>query len=128
MIPYLVSYLENRYPAVGDRVYSMIVPQLELFPVIRLTESSLMPDSTKEPVSALDTHHVQLDIFSRSYADAHTLSRQIRKDLDRNHYQPQADPTVSGIVVKRIRDGEYDKDKALYHRIIDLTIYTHHKI
>lgn len=127
MIPYLISYLKNRYPAVGDRVYSVIIPQLELFPVIRLTESSVMPDSTKEPVSALDTHSIQLDIFSPSYAEAHTLSREIRKDLDRNHYHPQSDPTISGIVVNQMRDGNYDKDKGLYHRILDLTIYTHHK-
>lgn len=124
MIPYLVSILINQYTPIGNRVYAAIIPQNALFPALRISESRMMPDGTKELTSQLDQHSVLLDLFSHSYKEAHELSALIRTDLDRKHQQPSVAPFMAGITVDSVRDGGYEPDKRLYHRIIDLTVYT----
>ena len=124
MIPYLVSFLTGRYPLVGDRVFTGMIPQHSEFPAIRISENRLTGDDTKEAVSQLDEHQMRIDIFAPSYKDTHTLSAAIRSDIDRGHRQPPEAPHIAGIVVQDIRDAGYEPDKRLYHRTIDFTTYT----
>ena len=124
MIPYLITTLTNKYPSLGNQLYSVLIPQNATFPALRVSENRMTPDGTKELTSQLDYHSVTLDLFCHSFKETHELAAQIRTDLDRKHTQPDSAPHIAGITVDSIRDGNYDTDKRLYHRILDLTVYT----
>ena len=124
MIPYLISILRGKYFVLGDRVYPVMIPQHGTFPAARLSENGDRPDGTKESVSQLNEHTLTLDLFGNSYKELFELSDAIRTDLDRKHFQPTGATYIADIAVDNMRDGGYEEDKSLYHRIIDLTIYT----
>lgn len=125
MIPYLVSILSGVYPLIEYRVYPMIIPQLAEYPALRISANGLEGDGTKESISQLDTHSVRFDLFAYSYKEAYELSMQIRSDLDRMHGNKLASGLqIADIIVDNARDGGYEEDKKLFHRILDLTVYT----
>lgn len=124
MIPYLVQFLKNRYTEIGERVYSIMIPQNSDFPALRIVENRLIGDSTKENISQLDDHEVRIDVFAASYKTTHELSKAIRTDLDRQHRQPPGASFIAGVIVQDIRDAGFEPEKGLYHRTIDITIHT----
>lgn len=127
-IQYIIQYLRAELTDLEGRIWPLLAPQRnDTWPAVTIQEDSLLPEGVKGFTGCLDSHLMQVNVFATSYKEGHELGHQIRTLLaDPRHFQPDDSPGIASINFDQARDGLFDVDARLYHRILTYTI--DHKI
>lgn len=108
--------------AIGGRIYAGTLPQLEIYPAIRITAISVRGNETKNGPSTNDRWMVQVDTYATTLGETVSIDKAIRSALD--YYEGtiavpnDAHYLVDKIVFDTTRDG-LEQTKDLYSRSTD---------
>lgn len=97
----------------GTKIYPVQAPQRISVPFIVYRENGTLPVDQKDGSAPIDKIQLQVDIYSNSYIQAHTIATQVRSLLD------AYTGTVSGVVIRQIwfsdqDDGDFLEDMSFY--------------
>ena len=68
---------------VGQAIYPEIAPQGKEMPFVIYQIDEVIPETTKDGPSCLDTYSINLIVFGKEYDELSLLSQEIRTALDR---------------------------------------------
>lgn len=91
----------------SNRIYPATAPARTATPYMVYTKISATPTNDKDGPSALDEEYYQLDIYTTTYASAHSAAERARTVLDR------VSNTISGVAIDHVifdneTDGQFD--------------------
>lgn len=124
-IQYIVQYLREEMTDLEGRVWPFMAPQRnDAWPAVTIQEDQVTPEDTKGWGACMDSHLMQINVFATSYKEAYETAALIRDLLEQEeHFQPEEAPEIAIIQFSGIRDGIFDMDARLYHRILTLNVF-----
>lgn len=99
----------------SGRVYPVVAPQLQSFPLIVYTIISTVPDNTKDSRSVADKCRVEVAIYDKTYDSVNLIGDQVREQLDKTSGY------IAGVQINQCR---FDDDVDLF----ESNLRIHHKV
>jgi hypothetical protein len=105
----------------GERVYPQVLPQGGTYPAITYTVISRVPLHAMGSDAPLVRYRVQVDAYGSTYAEAHTVAKQVEARLSRFRGTLGEDDVLD-CLLDTAADG-YEQETALRRVSMDFTLF-----
>jgi hypothetical protein len=109
-------------PALGQlvayRIYPVIAPQHEVYPILTYAIITNTPSDTKTSASTVDQYRIQFDAYATEYDKVHSITNRLRELIDRYPHTVVAGILLDGIRYLDQSDG-YDDESQLFRVTVD---------